>query len=200
LIGEKTTRNAHRAIRAAAALLLIAKHPVISVNGNLAALCPREIVDLAGVTGAEIEVNLFYRTRDRERAIRTHLQRYGAKNVLGVRPAVSSTIPELRSKRRKVDSEGILVADVVFVPLEDGDRSEALAKMGKKVITVDLNPLSRTARTAHVTIVDNIIRSMPALVQSARSLKGKASSERLYESFDNRKNLREAVAIIRGGV
>ncbi|MCI0556959.1 MAG: phosphopantothenate/pantothenate synthetase [Nitrososphaera sp.] len=200
LIGEKTTRSARMAIRAAAALLLISKHPVISVNGNVAALSSREVVDLAKVTDAEIEVNLFYRTRERELAIKAQLERYGARNILGVGPAASSAIPELRSERRRVDPAGILEADTVFVPLEDGDRTEALVRMGKKVITVDLNPLSRTAKAAHVTIVDNIIRSLPALVESARSLKGNNSLKRVYDSFDNRKNLQKSLAIIRGAV
>ena len=44
LIGERTSRAAKKAIKAAAATLLLAKAPVISVNGNIAGLCPREIV------------------------------------------------------------------------------------------------------------------------------------------------------------
>ena len=31
-------------------------------------------------------------------------------------------------------------ADTVLVPLEDGDRTEALVKMGKTVVAIDLNP------------------------------------------------------------
>ncbi len=38
LLGEKTTSNAKNAIKAAAAALILAKNPVISVNGNTAAL------------------------------------------------------------------------------------------------------------------------------------------------------------------
>lgn len=53
------------------------------------------------------------------------------------------------------------------MPLEDGDRTEALVRMGKRVVTIDLNPLSRTAVAAHVTIVDNLVRAMPALVEQA---------------------------------
>ena len=53
---------------AAAAALLTAKHPVISVNGNTAALVAKEIVRLADIVGARIEVNLFYRsTKSRTR-------------------------------------------------------------------------------------------------------------------------------------
>ena len=47
---------------------------------------------------------------------------------------------------------------MVLVPLEDGDRCEALIAMGKTVIVVDLNPLSRSSRKASITIVDEISR------------------------------------------
>ena len=47
LIGEQSHPFALTAVEAAAALLLRARHPVISVNGNVAALAPREIVRLA---------------------------------------------------------------------------------------------------------------------------------------------------------
>ena len=199
LLGEHTTRTAGMAIKAAAALLLISKRPVISVNGNLAALCPKDIVKLAESTGAAIEVNLFYRTNERELAIKAELEKYGAKNVLGVGPKASATIPELQSDRRRVDPEGIFAADTVFVPLEDGDRTEALVRMGKKVITVDLNPISRTAKASHVTIVDNIVRALPALVESAISLRNDKILQEIYDGFDNTKNLDESLEIIRRG-
>ncbi|MGI0012536.1 MAG: phosphopantothenate/pantothenate synthetase family protein, partial [Nitrososphaera sp.] len=154
----------------------------------------------AKVTGSRLEVNLFYRTEERELAISNELERQGAEQVLGVGSRASALIPELQSERRRVDPEGIFVADTVFVPLEDGDRTEALAKMGKNVIAVDLNPLSRTAKAANITIVDNVIRAVPALVKSALSLRGRTSLKRIYRSFDNGRNLQEALTIIRGGV
>lgn len=199
LVGERTTKTAASAIRAAAALLLISKRPVISVNGNLAALCPREVVCLAAETRAGIEVNLFYRTSEREQAIMAELQKHGAIDVLGVGPNASALIPELQSERRHVDPKGILAADTVLVPLEDGDRTEALARMGKKVIAIDLNPLSRTAQAAHITIVDNVARAMPALVQAAQSLKRTGDLPKVHSGFDNARNLAESLAIIRGG-
>lgn len=199
LIGERTTKTARRAAMAAAAMLLLSKRPVISVNGNAGALCPKEIVELAKATGAAIEVNLFYRTEERERAIKAELEKHGAEYVLGVGPRASATIPELQSERRRVDPDGIHSADTVFVPLEDGDRTEALVKMGKTVITVDLNPLSRTAKAAHITIVDNITRAMPAVGDAAREIKGCRSLKKIVNGFDNKKNLRESLKIIRGG-
>jgi 4-phosphopantoate--beta-alanine ligase len=201
LLGEKTPEPAQGSVRAAAAMLLLSKNAVISVNGNAAALCPKEIVELAEVTGAKIEVNLFYRTATRELAIKKELEKYGARRVLGVGKKASAKIPELSSERRRVDPDGIFVADTVFVPLEDGDRTEALAKMGKSVITVDLNPLSRTAKTARITIVDNLVRAMPALVEKARALKGKdeRTLRQLVELFDNDENLSQSLDIIRGG-
>jgi 4-phosphopantoate--beta-alanine ligase len=190
LLGEKTSKTAQTAIKAAAALLLVSKRPVISVNGNLAALCPGDVVRLAETTSARIEVNLFYRTDERERAVVNELEKHGAKHVLGVGPNASARIPELQSERRRVDPDGIFAADTVFVPLD---------KLGKKVITVDLNPISRTAVSSHITIVDNIVRVMPAIVESAVSLKGGKGLKKIVDEFDNASNLSESLEIIRGG-
>jgi 4-phosphopantoate---beta-alanine ligase len=199
LLGECTTKTAQRAIKAAAAILLLSNRPVISVNGNTAALCPNTVVELAKVTGANIEVNLFYRTKQREMAIEAELELHGAKKVLGVGSKASTRIPELQSERRRVDPDGIYAADTVLVPLEDGDRTEALVKMNKTVITIDLNPLSRTSRAANITIVDNVVRAMPALVEAARKLRGVNSLRKITDDFNNRKNLRESLKIIKGG-
>ena len=195
LIGEETIEPALKAIRAAAAALLLAKHPVISVNGNTAALAGEWIVKLAELTNSKIEVNLFYRSRDREEAIASLLRSLGAREVLGVGESASATIPELMSERRRVDPRGILIADVVLVPLEDGDRTEALRKMGKTVITIDLNPLSRTARAATITIVDNIVRAMPKLVEETSRLKSssKRELEEILKSYNNNEVLAEVL-------
>jgi 4-phosphopantoate--beta-alanine ligase len=200
LLGERTTKTAQRAIKAAAAILLLSNRPVISVNGNTAALCPDRVVELAKVAGATIEVNIFYRTKEREMAIKAELELYGAEKLLGVGSKASARIPELQSERRHVDPDGIYAADTVLVPLEDGDRTEALVKMNKTVITIDLNPLSRTARAANITIVDNVARTMPALVEATCKLKGTKSLRKIADDFDNRKNLRESLKIIKGEV
>ncbi len=170
ILGERTTEQAERAIEAAAAMLLLAKHPVISVNGNVAALVPAETVQLAKVVGAKIEVNLFHGSVGREVAIARWLKKYGAKEVLGIERKFSTKIKEVHSDRRKVDRRGIAAADVVVVPLEDGDRTEALKKLGKRVIAIDLNPMSRTARVADVTIVDNIVRALPQMIKTVKRL------------------------------
>jgi 4-phosphopantoate--beta-alanine ligase len=198
LLGEKTTEPALKAIKAATAALLTAKKSVISVNGNVAALVPEEIVELSQATGAKIEVNLFYRSLEREKTIRKLLEKAGAQVVLGVGEDASARIPELGSERRRVDPHGILVADVVLVPLEDGDRTEALVKMGKKVIAIDLNPLSRTAQKASITIVDNIVRTAPKLVETAKKLRkeDKKKCKQIVVNFDNKKNLSESIMLI----
>jgi len=198
LLGEKTTRPASKAIRAAAAMLLTAENPVISVNGNTAASVAEEVVKLAEIAEAKIEVNLFYRSLERVLAIKKLLEKAGARQVLGVGKRASARIPELRSERRRVDPRGIMAADAVLVPLEDGDRTEALVRLGKKVIAVDLNPLSRTAQKATITIVDNIVRAAPRLVQAAQKLKeqGVEKCREVLLNFDNRKNLAESIALI----
>ncbi len=198
LIGEETREFAIKAIKAAAAALLLAKHPVISVNGNTAALVPEHIVELAKLVDAEIEVNLFYRTRRRELAIARLLRKYGAVRILGIGEDADAVIPELHSERRRVSSRGILRADVVLVPLEDGDRTEALVKMGKTVIAIDLNPLSRTSLTATITIVDNIVRAMPRLVEECKRMLRLNTSElrKVLASYNNKEILREAIEFI----
>jgi len=199
LLGEKTTKSALEAIKAAAAALLTAKHPVISVNGNAAALVADDIVKLSGVTGARIEVNLFHRSVEREKAIERVLKDAGATKVLGIGENASARIQEIGSERRRVDPNGILIADAVLVPLEDGDRTEALVRMGKKVIAIDLNPLSRTAQLATVTIVDDIVRAMPTLAKIAEGLKTE-DQEKLKDiasEFDNKRNLGDAIDLIK---
>jgi len=191
LLGEKTSKHAQKAIQAAAFALDSAAYPVISVNGNVAALCPKEIVKLAKITGAKIEVNLFYANEKRKKNIIKVLRKAGAREVLGTNSKLSRRISGLDSARRIVDSDGIYKADVVVVPLEDGDRTIALKKMGKKVITFDLNPLSRTAKTADITIVDNVVRAINRLI-----LECKKSKIRKIP-YNNKKNLAATVLEIK---
>lgn len=199
LIGEKTSNYAFDAIKAASSLLLLAKRPVISVNGNTAALCPKEIVDLAHETRSSIEVNLFHRNKRRENLIAETLKKNGANNILGVGQKKFLKIPELTSNRRHVDPEGIFLADVVLVPLEDGDRTQALINMQKKVITVDLNPLSRTAQNATISIIDNIVRAIPELVKTSKQLKqmNQNSLLKILNNFNNKYNIDNSLNIIR---
>ena len=194
LIGEKTTRSARTAINAAAVTLLSAKNSVISVNGNIAALCPKEITQLAKITKSKIEVNLFYHSEDRKKKIVRHLKNAGAKQVLGTNPRSNQKLTGIDSPRRIVDKDGIFAADVVLVPLEDGDRTQALKKAGKTVITFDLNPLSRTAQTADITIVDNVIRGMILLISACKKTKTKKVN------FNNKKALASAISEIKNNL
>jgi 4-phosphopantoate--beta-alanine ligase len=194
LVGEKTTKTAKAAINAAAVTLLSAQSPVISVNGNVAALCPKEIVQLAKATKAKIEVNLFYYDENRKKKIVKSLKKAGAKQVLGTNPRSYRRIGGLDSPRQIVDKDGIFAADVVLVPLEDGDRTEALQKIGKTVITFDLNPLSRTAQTADITIVDNVIRGMRLLLSACKK------SKTAKTNFNNKRSLSSAVSEIKNNL
>lgn len=198
LLGEETAAFVESSVTAAACDLVLAERPVVSVNGNVAALCPSELIALSRAAAAPLEINLFYRTDERERAIEKLLLEAGAESVLGVGPDASAVIPELGSERRRVDPRGIAAADVVFVPLEDGDRTEALVAMGKRVITVDLNPLSRTAQRATITIVDNVLRALPNLVREVRRCRELPRNELrdLLNSFDNRANLSSCLSYI----
>ena len=196
LIGETTTEQAEKAIKAAAAALLLAKNPVISVNGNTAALCLGALIELSNTVNAKLEVNLFYRSEGRARRIERVLRDKGAKEVLGIEP--DAEIEGLSSERRRVSGE-FYKSDVVLVPLEDGDRTEALVKMGKQVIAIDLNPLSRTSQNASISIVDNVTRAIPELTKAVKELK-KLKKEELLDitgEFDNKKNLEDVVRHIR---
>jgi 4-phosphopantoate--beta-alanine ligase len=195
LIGEKTSKYALKAIKAASEALILAKSPVISVNGNFAALCPKEIVQLAKIINAKIEINLFYANEKRKKNIAKVLKKHGAEDVLGLDHKYSRTIPKLDSARRIVDQRGIFSADVVLVPLEDGDRTIALKKFGKKIITFDLNPMSRTAQTADITIVDNVIRGMKILIDHSKKLVKKKNSSKI--KFDNKKNLAFSINLVK---
>ncbi len=199
LLGEQTIPSADEAARVAAAELLLADHPVLSVNGNVAALVPSEIVELAEATTAEIEVNLFNRTDERIERISTHLREHGADTIKGL--TADERIPGLDHERAKVDGDGIYDADVVLVPLEDGDRAEALAEMGKTELVIDLNPLSRSAETATVPIIDNIIRAVPNMTRHARELRQlpEEDVQSVIDAFDREKALASAEEAIRSG-
>ncbi len=201
LLGEKTIESAIIAINAASALFILAEYPIISVNGNTAALCAKEICELnQSLEKSSIEINLFYRTDNRAELIANELKKYGLKKILGIEQDKLTEIPELESNRRKVDSNGIFIADVVFVPLEDGDRTIALKKMNKKVITIDLNPLSRTSITSDVSIVDNIVRSIPQLIKCVEYHKKNSTKKELKEivsRFNNEQGLRDSLDILK---
>jgi 4-phosphopantoate--beta-alanine ligase len=198
LLGEETTQAGMKAITAAAAALILAERPVLSVNGNAAALCAEDIVRLSESSEAKMEVNLFHRLPGREEAIEAVLREAGAEEVLGVGDAASARIEEVNSDRRRVDPEGIFIADTVFVPLEDGDRTEGLVKMGRTVIAVDLNPLSRTAQYATITIVDNLLRAVPLLVSEVERLKtlDEEDLREILSSYSNREVLSESMMVM----
>jgi len=198
LIGKKTTKVAKKSIDSAAALLLIAKSPVISVNGNVAALVAKELVQLSKIIPAKLEVNIFHSSTKRELKIKNELIKNGAKEVL--LPQKDIKLKYLDSNRKYVNKNGIYKADVVFVPLEDGDRTEALIKNKKKVIVIDLNPLSRSAKKATIAIVDNITRAVPLLIKTVKKLKkynlSKKQLEVIVKHHDNKRRLKESLKII----
>ena len=198
LLGERTRDFARDAIDAAAAMLAAARRPVVSVNGNAAALVPGELVALAQALDAPIEVNIFHASKARERTIRAHMLAHGAPDVL--MPTEHAVLDHIDSNRRFVNPDGIFAADVVFVPLEDGDRCQALARSGKRVITVDLNPMSRTSRAATVTIVDNVTRAMPLLLARVGALRESPDAARAaVDGYENARVLRAAEAAVRAG-
>ena len=199
ILGEKTNQPAENAIRAAVASMIMAKHPVISVNGNIAALVPQELAILSDMLKAPLEINLFYPKEGRIKAIVEVLEKAGAINILGKNEEKMVEIEDLKSNRRRIDPDGMLKSDVIMVPLEDGDRTEVLKKIGKKVIAVDLNPISRTAIWADITIVDNIIRTLPLMIKMTEELKkfNEDQLNKIINEFDNKKNIQDMLDLIK---
>lgn len=168
LLGEQTIPSALEATREVAARLVRANKPVLSLNGNAIALAAREFLTIASQLGCPIEINIFYRTPQRMGALLAHLKLLNSDlgldvEILGGIP--DAKIPGLEGPRAACQKDGILEADAILVPLEDGDRCEALVAMGKDVLVIDLNPLSRSARRGTVAVVDEVSRVATNLIQ-----------------------------------
>ena len=202
LLGERTTKYAYEAEKAAVCLLLLSEKSIISVNGNTAALCARDLVTLSNVTKSRIEVNLFHKSVARSNTIARILKKEDAFNVLGLDDNSKMMIKDISSNRKYVDKNGIMNSDTIFVALEDGDRTESLVKKGKKVISVDLNPLSRTAIASNITIVDNIVRVIPNMIKISEQLvkKDKYYLLQLINNFDNNENIHKSLLMIKKGI
>jgi 4-phosphopantoate--beta-alanine ligase len=147
-------------------------------------------------------VNLFHKSVARSNAIARILKKEDAFDVLGLDDKSKMMIKDISSNRKYVDKNGIMNSDTIFVALEDGDRTESLVKMGKKVISVDLNPLSRTAIASNITIVDNIVRVIPNMIKISEHLvkKDKYYLLQLIKSFDNKENIHKSLLMIKEGI
>lgn len=195
LLGEQTTDFALQSTINAVGHLANAKRPVICLNGNTTALAGYELMKVAEILNCPIEVNIFYRTEQRINVIFEHLNEIKDKHSLNVEllgETPDSLIPGLKGPRAKCCKNGIIDSDVILVPLEDGDRCEALVAMGKTVIVVDLNPLSRSAQMASITIVDEITRvanNMIKLLETNKELE-------IDIEFDNSLNLKKSLEFI----
>lgn len=195
LMGETTLEPSRRAERAAAAYLLKARNPVVCVNGNAAALDARSLLALGDCIPAKVEVNIFHRTEERMELLIKYLESEGGKDIRGRNP--DARIPGLTSDRALCTKEGIFDCDVIVVPIEDGDRAEALVAMGKVVISIDLNPLSRTSKTASVSISDEMTRALENIMGYIEELRGKDDEiEAVIRDYDNKANRRAMIDCI----
>ncbi len=199
LIGEKTTYPAKRAIYVAVAALILSKNPVISVNGNATALAIDEIIEFAQLIDAKIEINLFYRTDERVKLITELYKDHGYENILGTLDDDIEYLDGIKNNRATASKTGIFEADTILIPLEDGDRAEILKKSGKNILTIDLNPLSRTSKMSDVSIVDNIVRAIPLMTKIAYDLKNQKRKEliEMVNDFDNDENLNDSLKQIK---
>ena len=113
LIGEKTTKSAKNAIKAAAHILNQAQKSVISVNVTLVPTPP-----ILKITDSKIEVNLFYSSEKRKKAISKILRKSGAKEILGMDKKQSTKLKGIDSARRIVDKSGIFSKFLVRIKEE----------------------------------------------------------------------------------
>lgn len=195
LIGEKTTPSAEKAEEVIAAYLLEAEKPVITMNGNASALCAEELLKLAEETGAKVEVNLFHWSEERVEKLVSYLENHTKLPVLGRNQDM--ILENIASDRAKCCRDGIYSADVVLIPLEDGDRAEALKLAGKIVLAIDLNPMSRTAKKSDATAVDEITRAVPNIRKYVKELKNKKEQRKeIINTFDNTRNLTDSLSCI----
>ena len=172
-------------------------------------LAGEQAIRAAAIIDCPVEVNIYYRTPERMQKLISALEEIRQKVANEVSPSgwgssqwsdsvnsvkilggdADGRIEGLEGPRAICSSRGIEAADAVLVPLEDGDRCEALVALGKQVLVIDLNPLSRTARMAHVTIVDEVSRAMTELCVAL----GEKPETSLW---DNDQTLRDALAIM----
>ena len=92
ILGENTNKISLHTIRVATAQLLLSDS-VISVNGNSAALCSKEIVKLAKLTNSKIEINLFHKSPTRVKKISQLLKKHGAVDIYGENKKYLTHIP-----------------------------------------------------------------------------------------------------------
>lgn len=179
--------------------MLLSKNPVISVNGNTTALAIDEIIKFAKTVNAKIEINLFYRTDKRVKLISELYKNHGYLNILGSLDDEIKYLNEIKNLRATASKNGIYSADTILIPLEDGDRAEILKKSGKNIITIDLNPLSRTSKMSNISIMDNIVRAIPFMTKIAKDLKtqDKKVLIEMINDFDNKDNLKESLEQIK---
>ena len=192
LLGEQTIPSAHEATLHALRALKNAERPIISLNGNAVALAGEQLLALAQQLKCPVEINIFYRTPERMSALLERLETIKKERsldveILGASP--NARIPGLEGPRAKCTKEGIIDSDVILVPLEDGDRCEALVAMGKTVIVIDLNPLSRSAKMGTITIVDELTRVAENMLFQFGSIK----MSEVSKTYDNEEALRDAL-------
>lgn len=192
LLGEQTIPSAHEATLHALRALKNAERPIISLNGNAVALAGEQLLALAQQLKCPVEINIFYRTPERMSALLERLETIKKERsldveILGASP--NARIPGLKGPRAKCTKEGIIDSDVILVPLEDGDRCEALVAMGKTVIVIDLNPLSRSAKMGTITIVDELTRVAENMLFQFDSIK----MSEVSKTYDNEETLRDAL-------
>jgi 4-phosphopantoate--beta-alanine ligase len=72
-----------------------------------------------------------------------------------------------------------------------------LVQLGKKVIAIDLNPLSRTAKVAQITIVDEVARAIANMIAIWPELsRDEAVRKKVISDFNNPSNLKRSLEMM----
>ena len=189
LLGEKTTPSAEAATHAAAALLLLANRPALSINGNVAALVPEEMVELASVLKIPLEVNLFHRSEETGKKNCRYSCAIGAQSRFWEKSQMRRYLAWIMPVLWPPEAESMTLMWSSF-PWKMETAARLWLQWVKKVIAIDLNPLSRTARKATVSIVDNIMRAVPNLTEQVKRLRAASwrDLEEIVQGYDNNQN------------
>ncbi|MDD1724210.1 MAG: phosphopantothenate/pantothenate synthetase family protein, partial [Methanospirillum sp.] len=72
---------------------------------------------------------------------------------------------------------------------------EVLVSLGKTVIAIDLNPLSRTSRIATLPVIDEVTRAIPNITRFCNDMKSKDVSQ-VIQNISGSLFIRDAIDTI----
>ena len=194
LLGERTNPSARRATRVAAQWLRRGARPVVSVNGNVAALAAPEVARLQrALPTLGVEVNLFHRSPRRVGLVARALRSAGVDPILGTHP--TARIPGLPSDGPGWTAEGSSWPTSASCPSRTATARKRCGRSANGSSRSTSNPLSRTSQEANLPIVDELVRALRNLDHDVRAVRRSPPPGR-FAPFNAAGALREARATI----